>query len=212
MEREANRIRYNDMLAKGLVRIVRRRYGGGYFTILTPPEGVTGTKRVAFRSRFVHVAVGYPGLKFLPDLQAYRTENKDYHHIVNAYEPHEHVYERLMTTPSTVLVRGGGIVASRVLQRLMDDRLLRGSQTQIVHLFRTFINGANDGTARTRRAGSCDARAPTAGPTRASTTRSRCGAASSSGRCASSRARTGPRSTSGWAAPTRRTAATGRSR
>ena len=42
MEREANRIRYYDMLAKGLVRMVRRRYGGGYFTILTPPEGVTG--------------------------------------------------------------------------------------------------------------------------------------------------------------------------
>ena len=145
MEREAGRIRYNDMLAKGLVRIIRRRYGGGYFTILTPPEGVTGTKRVAFRSRFVHVAVGYPGLKFLPELQAYRTENQDYHHIVNAYEAHEHVYERLMTTPSTVLVRGGGIVASRVLQRLMDDRLLHGAQTQIVHLFRTFINGANDG-------------------------------------------------------------------
>jgi hypothetical protein len=145
MEREANRIRYHDMVAKGLVRIIRRRYGGGYFSILTPPEGVTGTKRVAFRSRFVHVAVGYPGLKFLPELQAYRTEQQDYHHIVNAYESHEHVYERLMTTPSTVLVRGGGIVASRVLQRLMDDRLLHGAQTQIVHLFRTFINGPNDG-------------------------------------------------------------------
>jgi hypothetical protein len=145
MEREANRIRYDDMVAKGLVRIIRRRYGGGYFSILTPPEGVTGTKRVAFRSRFVHVAVGYPGLKFLPELQAYRTEQQDYHHIVNAYEAHEHVYERLMTTPSTVLVRGGGIVASRVLQRLMDDRLLHGAQTQIVHLFRTFINGPNDG-------------------------------------------------------------------
>ena len=76
MEREASRIRYNDMLAKGLVRIVRRRYGGGYFSILTPPEGVAGTKRVAFRSRYVHVAVGYPGLKFLPELQAYRTETR----------------------------------------------------------------------------------------------------------------------------------------
>lgn len=145
MEREANRIRYWDTVAKGLVRVVRRRYGGGYFTILTPPEGATSTKRVAYRSRFVHVAVGYPGLKFLPELQAYRTEHNDYRHIVNAYESHEHVYETLLQRPSTVLVRGGGIVASRVLQRLMDDRLLRGAQTRIVHLFRTFINGPNDG-------------------------------------------------------------------
>ena len=42
MEREKNRIGYDEMLVKGLVRIVRRRYGGGYFTILTPPEGAVG--------------------------------------------------------------------------------------------------------------------------------------------------------------------------
>ena len=88
------------MLAKGLVRMVRRRYGGGYFTILTPPEGATATKRVAFRSQFVHVAVGYPGLKFLPELQEYRTQHNDYRHVVNAYEAHEHVYERLQQYPS----------------------------------------------------------------------------------------------------------------
>ncbi len=145
LERERRRIRYDDMLVKGLVRIVRRREGGGYFSILTPPDGSTDTKRIAYRSRFVHVAVGYPGLKFLPELQAYRTENNDYRHLVNAYESHEHVYERLVQTPSTVLVRGGGIVASRVLQRLMDDRILHGAETTIVHLFRTFIDGPNDG-------------------------------------------------------------------
>jgi hypothetical protein len=145
MEREAKRIGYDEMLVKGLVRVVRRRYGGGYFTVLTPPQGASATKRVAFRSQFVHVAVGYPGLKFLPELQRYRTEHNDYRHIVNAYEAHEHVYERLLQHPSTVLVRGGGIVASRVLQRLMDDRLQRGAQTTIVHLFRTYINGPNDG-------------------------------------------------------------------
>jgi hypothetical protein len=145
LEREARRIGYPQMQVKGLVRIIRRRLGGGYFTILTPPEGVTATKRVAFRSTFVHVAVGYPGLRFLPDLQEYRTRYNDYQHVVNAYESHEHVYDRLLAHPSTVLVRGGGIVASRVLQRLMDDRLLRGAQTTIVHLFRTYIDGPNDG-------------------------------------------------------------------
>lgn len=34
--------------------------------------GTTATTRVAYRSRFVHIAVGYPGLKFLPDLQTFR--------------------------------------------------------------------------------------------------------------------------------------------
>jgi hypothetical protein len=138
------------MLIKGLVRVVRRRDGGGYFSILTPPEGAVATKRVAFRSRYVHVAVGYPGLRFLPDLQEYRTRYNDFQRVVNAYEPHEQVYDALLLRPCAVVVRGGGIVASRVLQRLMDDRLERGAQTQILHVFRTFVTGANDGLGSER--------------------------------------------------------------
>jgi hypothetical protein len=143
MEREHDRISYADMVVKGQVRMVRRRIGGGYFTILTPAEGTSPTRRVAYRSRFVHVAVGYPGLKFLPDLMAYREAHRDYGSVVNAYEPHEQIYQRLHAAPGTVLVRGGGIVASRVLQRLIDDRDARGLQTQILHVFRTFVTAAH---------------------------------------------------------------------
>ncbi len=153
LEREAKRIKWWEMLAKGLVRMVRKRAGGGYFTILTPPDGATATKRIAYRSRFVHVAVGYPGLKFLPDLQEFRTKHQDYTHVVNAYEPHEHIYEFLRTRPGTVMLRGGGIVASRVLQRLMDDRAKYGLQTQIVHLFRTFVTGSHGSSIFMRRKG-----------------------------------------------------------
>jgi hypothetical protein len=128
------------MVVTGQVRMVRRRAGGGYFTVLTPPEGATPTRRIAYRSQWVHIAIGYPGLKFLPDLQRYRSRYGDYSRVVNAYERHEHVYERLHQRPGTVLVRGGGIVASRVLQRLIDDRDQRGLQTQIVHLFRTYVD------------------------------------------------------------------------
>ena len=154
MEREAKRIRYWDMLVKGQVRMVRRRQGGGYFTILTPPEGAARTKRVAYRSTFVHSAIGYPGLKYLPDLQDFRTKMQDFHHVVSAYEDHEHVYNQLKTRPGTVLIRGGGIVASRVLQRLMDDRRKFNTNVQIVHLFRTFISGPHGKNAWNRRPGS----------------------------------------------------------
>jgi hypothetical protein len=150
LEREAKRIRYFEMLNQGLARVVRRRNNGGYFSILTPPLGVAPTKRVAYRSRFVHVAVGYPGLRFLPDLQDYRTKYNDHQRVVNAYEPHEQVYKSLLARPGVVVVRGGGIVASRVLQRLMDDRLKKGAQTQIVHVFRTYIDGPNDGIGSER--------------------------------------------------------------
>ena len=151
--REASRIRYPDMLACGQVRLVRRRREGGYFTILTPPEGTSPTKRVAYRSWYVHVAVGYPGLQFLPDLQAYRERHGDTTRIVNAYEPHEHVYEALRRQPGTVVVRGGGIVASRVLQRLMEDRQNHGARTHIHHLFRTYVSGTHGRSVFSRRKG-----------------------------------------------------------
>ncbi|MBM3682983.1 MAG: hypothetical protein FJW83_00365 [Actinobacteria bacterium] len=154
MAREAARIGWHGMVTMGQVRMVRRREGGGYFTILTPPPGASPTKRIAYRSQFVHLAVGYPGLRFLSDLQAYRTAYGDIARVVNAYEPHEHVYDGLLQKPGRVLVRGGGIVASRVLQRLMEDRMHKGAQTQILHLFRTYIDGKNAQNGPSRRKGS----------------------------------------------------------
>jgi hypothetical protein len=132
--------------------MTRKRVGGGYFTILTPPAGTTATKRVAYRSTYVHLAVGYPGLRFLPDLQEYRQRHEDFHRVVNAYEPHEHVYEELAQKPGTVLVRGNGIVASRILQRLCDDRA-KGSQIRIVHLVRNYVGATHGPSIFMRRPG-----------------------------------------------------------
>lgn len=151
IQREADRIGWWDLVDHGQVRMTRRRVGGGYFTILTPPAGTTPTKRVAYRSRFVHSAVGYPGAKFLPDLQDYRQRYGDYSRVVNAYEPHEHVYQELLKKPGTVVVRGSGIVGSRILQRLIDDRDHHGAQTTIVHLFRNFVSEAQGDSIFMRR-------------------------------------------------------------
>jgi len=151
--REQKRIGWDGMLANGAVRMVRRRFGGGYFTLLTPPEGTSATKRVAYRSRFVHLAVGYPGLRYLPDLQDFRERYSDYERVVNAYEPHEHVYETLKSRSGTVVLRGGGIVASRVLQRLFDDREQYNLPTNIVHIFRTYTDGPHGPNLWMRRKG-----------------------------------------------------------
>jgi hypothetical protein len=153
LERESKRIGWSQMLVKGQVRMVRKRLGGGYFIILTPMAGSTPTKRVAFLAEYVHLAVGYPGLRFLPELQAFRTEHQDFHHVVSAYELHEHVYEAARTKHLVVMLRGGGIVASRVLQRLMDDRAKYGLSTEIVHLFRTYISRSHGPNAWNRRKG-----------------------------------------------------------
>ncbi|WP_117215152.1 hypothetical protein [Allorhizocola rhizosphaerae] len=144
LDREARRIGYDEMLVLGNVEVVRKRLGGGYFTVLrpecagSPRDGRPPAAPVVYRSRDVHLAVGYPGLRFLPDLQRFR-ERHDFHHVVNAYEDHEHIYQALRRRPGTVLVRGAGIVASQVLERLIRDRREGGSATRILHLFRTYV-------------------------------------------------------------------------
>ena len=153
LERETKRIGWDSMLVKGQVRMVRKRQGAGYFIILTPMIGSGPTKRVAYRAEFVHLAVGYPGLRYLPELQEFRTAHHDFHHVVSAYEEHEHIYETARTKHVVVMLRGGGIVASRVLQRLMDDRARHGLATEIVHLFRTYIAGPHGPNGWNRRRG-----------------------------------------------------------
>jgi hypothetical protein len=39
------------------------------------------------------------------------------------------------------MVRGSGIVASRILQRLLDDREHHGAETTVWHVFRNFVDG-----------------------------------------------------------------------
>ena len=153
VRREEERIGWQRMRRQGQVRVVRKRADGGYFVVLTPPRGTSTTKRIALRSRYVHVAVGYPSLRFLPDLQAYRETHRDHSRVVNAYEPHDHVYEELRRRPGTVLVRGSGIVGSRILQRLIDDRDRHGARTQIVHLFRNYVGGPQGDSVFSRRPG-----------------------------------------------------------
>jgi len=156
VRREAGRIGWEQMLRTGIVRTVRRRKQGGYFVIHTPSDQSGAQpggpkQRVAYRCHHVHIAVGYPGVKFLPDLQAYRDEHQDYARVVNAYEPHTHAYEEMLRRPCTVLVRGAGIVASRILQRMIDDRDKNGAQTRIIHLFRTYADAPQGDKATFRR-------------------------------------------------------------
>lgn len=152
IEREARRIRYWDMLIRGDAQSVRRRAGGGYFVLFTDQRS-DEPRPMALRVRDVHIAVGYPGLKFLPELQEFRERKNDFHRVVNAYQNHEHVYHTLRRRPGTVLVRGGGIVASRVLERLILDRERYGQPTRIIHLLRTYVDSAHGPHRWARRRG-----------------------------------------------------------
>jgi len=86
-------------------------------------------------AKYLHLALGYPRLEFLPDLQNYRQQTGDFQHFVNAYEAHDHVYDQLRCRGGTVLLRGRGIVASRIIQRLYQERC-QSPNISILHLMR----------------------------------------------------------------------------
>lgn len=135
LDREAKRIGWEQMFRYGSVRAIRKTTDGRY--AIAYSQTTTGYRNHAFLvAHYVHLATGYPAIKFLPDLQAYREKTNDFKSVVNAYEPHDHVYQHLETYGGTVMIRGRGIVASRIVQRVYEARL-RNSTIRLVHLMRS---------------------------------------------------------------------------
>lgn len=152
LQREADRVGYWGSVAKGQARLVRRRAGGGYFTLLTT-QGAH-KQRILYRSQHVHLAVGYPSIRFLPEMQEFRQRYGNTGRFVNAYEPHEQAYlDVVHRGGGTVVVRGGGIAASAVLHRLLNDQEEHGTRTRIIHLLRTYVDGSQGPSPFKRRRG-----------------------------------------------------------
>ena len=134
MEREANRIGWGKIWRQGRVRAIRQTDDGRYVIAYSNVQGQTQPRIIV--CDYLHLAVGYPGVRFLPDLQAYRQTTNDFYRVVNAYEDHDHIYEDLKRKGGVVLVRGRGIVASRIIQRLVEIRREHNVPVGILHLMR----------------------------------------------------------------------------
>jgi pSer/pThr/pTyr-binding forkhead associated (FHA) protein len=119
IDREAARISWKKIMRTASVQAIRKTTDGRYAIVYTCQQPTDYACTIA---RYVHIATGYPALQFLPDLQAYRDRTQDFKTVVNAYEPHEHIYESLATYGGTVLLRGTGTVAARILQKLYTLR------------------------------------------------------------------------------------------
>ncbi|MEH2313948.1 MAG: FHA domain-containing protein [Nostoc sp.] len=132
IDREAKRIGWNQIYRYGRVRVIRKTDDGRYCVAYSRGPG-----NYAFLvTRYLHLATGYPAIQFLPDLQAYREKYQDFKSVVNAYEAHDHVYEQLEQRGGTVLIRGRGIVASRIIQRIYEARK-RNQNIAVLHLMRS---------------------------------------------------------------------------
>ena len=148
VEREAHRIGWDRILRYGRALAVRKTDDGRYVVVSTWTDEQGQARQQLTVARYVHLAMGYPGIRILDDIHHYRERTRDIEHAVNAYEAHDHVYEHLRQHGGVVMVRGRGIVASRVLQRLNEVRKQNPSVV-IMHLHRSPVPvGHQDGRAR----------------------------------------------------------------
>jgi len=148
IDREAGRIGWPHIWRYGRVRTIRKTADGRYVVAYSQTQKSTNPIYRLMIANYLHLAVGYPAIRLLPDLQDYRQQTGDFSNVVNAYEPHEHVYEQLLEHGGTILLRGRGIVASRILQRLYEIRT-RNPRLVVIHLLRTpKLTGAHFGRAQ----------------------------------------------------------------
>ena len=136
MDREAKRIGWDEMLHYGRVRGIRKTDDGRYAIAYSVPTPNSSSEHRYLLAKYIHLATGYPAIRFLPDLQEYRAKTGDFKSVVNAYEEHEHVYKQLASQGGIVIVRGRGIVASRILQRLNEIRQ-QNNQINIINLMQS---------------------------------------------------------------------------
>ena len=144
IDREAARIRWDRMMRQARVHAIRKTDGGRYAILYSRADDPKRKqpKYEALLANHVHLAVGYPGLRILGDVQRYREETGDFRSVVNAYEDHDHVYEHLRGHGGHVVLRGRGIVASRILQRLYEERRHNPDIT-VTHLIRTRLSNGH---------------------------------------------------------------------
>ncbi|HEX6777921.1 MAG TPA: FHA domain-containing protein [Ktedonobacterales bacterium] len=136
LDREASRIGWERMWRSGRARAIRKTDDGRYVVAFTQTNVPLEQRHQLVIARYIHICVGYPGIQLLPDLQDYRERVQDFKKVVNAYEYHEHIYQHLLQRGGTVMVRGRGIVASRIIQRLYEVRR-HNPNVLILHLMRT---------------------------------------------------------------------------
>lgn len=149
IDREAKRIGWSKIWRHGRVRAIRKTDDGRYAVAYSKIQPGRPSLHRIMVCQHLHLAVGYPGVRFLPDLQKYREETGDATRVVNAYENHEHVYADLSQNGGIVLVRGRGIVASRIIQKLYEIRTEHHVPIGILHLMRTPVpEGHNFGRAQ----------------------------------------------------------------
>jgi pSer/pThr/pTyr-binding forkhead associated (FHA) protein len=150
LEQEAHRIGWERIWRYGWARTLRKTDDGRYVVAYSQINQQGEEVQQFIVASYVHLAMGYPGIQILPEVLEYRQCIRDVKQVANAYEEHDHVYEHLLQYGGVVIVRGRGIVASRVIQRLYEVRT-QNERVMILHVHRSPLSmGHRDHFTRRR--------------------------------------------------------------
>jgi pSer/pThr/pTyr-binding forkhead associated (FHA) protein len=144
MDREAKRIGWDKIWTAGRIIRVRKTDDGRYAVAYRVPADLahSGPRNRVAVARNLHIALGYPASRYLDDLQEFKRRHPTSQRVINAYEHHDAIYDDLEKNGGIVLVRGRGIVASRILQRLYEARA-RNKEIRVLHVMRSQITEGN---------------------------------------------------------------------
>lgn len=140
MDREAERIGWDKIFMAGRVIRVRKTDDGRFAVAYRVPADMaqSGPRNRIVLARHLHIAMGYPASRYLDDLQEFKRRHPTSRRVINAYEHHDSIYDDLEANGGIVLVRGRGIVASRILQRLHEARAAN-KDIRVLHVMRSRI-------------------------------------------------------------------------
>ena len=151
---EARRIGWESMWLYGQVVGIRKTDDERFVIAYRVPSqfapDLSPEQRERFYvARYIQISTGYPASNYLPDLQEFRSAHPDSKAVVNAYEEHEDVYRQLEQRGGTIMIRGRGIVASRVIQRVYEARA-KNKDIRLLHLVRSPIQSGHKYDLATR--------------------------------------------------------------
>jgi pSer/pThr/pTyr-binding forkhead associated (FHA) protein len=158
IDTEAARIGWKGLCLNGRVLAMRETSDGRYAVAVRLDERqarVLGCERNRIVvGKYVQLSTGYPAYRTEQDVYQFNTQHLNLHRVFKAYDNHELIYQELERSraPAVIVVRGRGIVASRILQRI---NLLRtqNDKIQVYHQMRSAVaagKGRRHGWARRR--------------------------------------------------------------
>ena len=152
LDREAARIGWPQLCFDCRILALRKTSDGRYAVAFRMKEEHArgGNRDRVVVGKFVHLATGYPAYRTEKDVFDFNIQYLDENRVFKAYDSHDWVYRWLeqKSAPAAVAVRGRGIVASRILQRLAAARA-QNDKIQVFHQMRTAIGeGSRYGLAR----------------------------------------------------------------